>query len=244
MSLVRSYWEGTSLRLFLPRGYRGVIFAARQRLPLSDHWVHSHHTVPLSLRVQQKEVGKRSSIIFFSFSGLFRSLLVTFSDASLTFFVTFLPNSFCRTPIVGGWKSLAKPMVSMQVAFHENDGHHENDETTKTTQTATNKKLNTELMEITEITETTKTTGIRSAKHAFSRDWKNQDLPLGMKISSANEHFKRGTHQGLIFVQGGGILEVKIGNFKRDRSFQARLKISSGIVFCQVGPLGNKNNKK
>ena len=31
MSLVRSCWEGTSLRLFLPRGYRGVIFAARQR---------------------------------------------------------------------------------------------------------------------------------------------------------------------------------------------------------------------
>ena len=29
MSLVRSYWEGTSLKLFLPRGCRGVIFAAR-----------------------------------------------------------------------------------------------------------------------------------------------------------------------------------------------------------------------
>ena len=31
MSLVRNYWEGISLRLFLPRGYRGAIFAARQR---------------------------------------------------------------------------------------------------------------------------------------------------------------------------------------------------------------------
>ena len=31
LSLVRSYWEGTSLRLALPRGYCGVIFAARQR---------------------------------------------------------------------------------------------------------------------------------------------------------------------------------------------------------------------
>ena len=28
---MRSYWEGTSLRLFLPRGCCGVIFAARQR---------------------------------------------------------------------------------------------------------------------------------------------------------------------------------------------------------------------
>ena len=31
LSFVRTYWEGTSLRLFLPRGYCGVIFAARQR---------------------------------------------------------------------------------------------------------------------------------------------------------------------------------------------------------------------
>ena len=28
---MRSYWEGTSLRLFLLRGYCGVTFAARQR---------------------------------------------------------------------------------------------------------------------------------------------------------------------------------------------------------------------
>ena len=31
MNLVRSYWQGTSLRLFLPRGNRGANFAARQR---------------------------------------------------------------------------------------------------------------------------------------------------------------------------------------------------------------------
>ena len=28
--------------------------------------------------------------------------LVTFSDASVTFFITFLPNSFCRTPFAAG----------------------------------------------------------------------------------------------------------------------------------------------
>ena len=50
------------------------------------------------LRVPQKEVGKRSSITFFV-SG---TLLVTFSDASVTFFVTFLLNSFCRTPFAAG----------------------------------------------------------------------------------------------------------------------------------------------
>ena len=41
LSLEGSYWEGTSLRLFLPRGYCGVIYAARQRFtsigPLGSH---------------------------------------------------------------------------------------------------------------------------------------------------------------------------------------------------------------
>ena len=39
---MRSDWEGISLRLFLPRGYCGVIFAARQRFtsigPLGGQW--------------------------------------------------------------------------------------------------------------------------------------------------------------------------------------------------------------
>ena len=43
----------------------------------------------------QKEVGKRSSITF----SFFGAVLVTFSDTSVIFSVTFFPNSFCRTPL-------------------------------------------------------------------------------------------------------------------------------------------------
>ena len=43
-------------------------------------------------QVPQKEVGKGSSITFFSFG----HLLATFADASVTYFVTFLPDFFCR----------------------------------------------------------------------------------------------------------------------------------------------------
>ena len=50
------------------------------------------------LRVPQKEVGKRSSITLFRFRDSFGHFLVTFSDAP----VTFLPNSFCRTPFAAG----------------------------------------------------------------------------------------------------------------------------------------------
>ena len=50
----------------------------------------------------QRECGKRSSITFFRFRDAFGHFLVTFSDASVTFFVTFLPNSFCRTPFAAG----------------------------------------------------------------------------------------------------------------------------------------------
>ena len=53
-------------------------------------------------RVPQKEVGKRSSITCFRFWDSFGHFLVTFSDASVTFFVTVLPNSFCRTPFAAG----------------------------------------------------------------------------------------------------------------------------------------------
>ena len=52
-------------------------------------------------RVPQKECGKRSSITFFRFRDAFGHFSVTFSDAS----VTFLPNSFCRTPFAAGWIS-------------------------------------------------------------------------------------------------------------------------------------------
>ena len=57
-------------------------------------------------------------------------------------------------------------MVCMRVAFDENDGDHENDEATKTSQTATNKELSAE---ITETTEMTKTTGIEGANHGFPK---------------------------------------------------------------------------
>ena len=53
-------------------------------------------------RVPQKECGKRSSITFFRFRDAFGHFLVIFSAASVTFFVTFLPNSFCRTPFAAG----------------------------------------------------------------------------------------------------------------------------------------------
>ena len=51
-----------------------------------------------SFRVPQKEVGKRSSITFFRFRDTFG---LTFSDVSVNFFVTLLPDSFCRTPFAG-----------------------------------------------------------------------------------------------------------------------------------------------
>ena len=54
------------------------------------------------LRVPQKECGKRSSITFFRFRDAFGHFSVTFSDAFVTFFVTFLPDSFCRTPFAAG----------------------------------------------------------------------------------------------------------------------------------------------
>ena len=59
-----------------------------------------------NVRVPQKECGKRSSITFFRFRDAFGHFSVTFSDAFVTFFVTFLPDSFCRTPFAAGWKWL------------------------------------------------------------------------------------------------------------------------------------------
>ena len=52
-------------------------------------------------------------------------------------------------------------MVCMRVAFRENDS-----DTTKTTQTATNKELSAGLTETTEMTETT---GIQGANHGFPK---------------------------------------------------------------------------
>ena len=74
--------------------------------------------VPLYTRTspwpKRRSAGKRSSITFFLFSVTFRS---PFSDASVTFFVTFskllLLHSFA---------------VCRRVAFHENNGNRENDE--------------------------------------------------------------------------------------------------------------------
>ena len=55
----------------------------------------ANHTLAIPETGRQK-----GSIIFF----IFGQVLVTFSDASVTFFVTFLPNSFCRTPFAAGCK--------------------------------------------------------------------------------------------------------------------------------------------
>ena len=56
------------------------------------------------LSVPQKEAGKRSSITFFRFRDSFGHFLVTFSEASVTFFCHFfakllLPDSFCSRVI-------------------------------------------------------------------------------------------------------------------------------------------------
>ena len=58
----------------------------------------------LSFRTQGAAKGGRQKEFdhFFLFSGLFRSLFGHFSDASVTFFVTFLPDSFCQTPFAAG----------------------------------------------------------------------------------------------------------------------------------------------
>ena len=48
-----------------------------------------------ALRVPQKEVGQRELNHFFNVFG-------HFSDVSVTFFVTFVPNAFCRTPFAAG----------------------------------------------------------------------------------------------------------------------------------------------
>ena len=47
-------------------------------------------------------VGKRSSITFLHFWDFFGHFLVTFSDTSVTSFVTFFANSFCQTPFAAG----------------------------------------------------------------------------------------------------------------------------------------------
>ena len=53
-------------------------------------------------QVTQKQVGKRSLITFWVLGILSVNFLVTFSDASVTFFVPCLPNSSCRTPFAAG----------------------------------------------------------------------------------------------------------------------------------------------
>ena len=54
-------------------------------------------------RKRRSAKGVRS---LFCFRDSFGHFLVTFSDASVTFFVTFLPNSFCRTAFVAGWTTV------------------------------------------------------------------------------------------------------------------------------------------
>ena len=74
-----------------------------QTMRKSSATLNSPHRASHSqFRVPQKEVGKRSSITFFRFRDSFGHFSVTFSDAFVTFFVTFLPDSFCRTPFASG----------------------------------------------------------------------------------------------------------------------------------------------
>ena len=53
-------------------------------------------------RVLQKGGRQKEFDHFFRFRDAFGHFLLTFSDASGTFFVTFLPDSFCRTPFAAG----------------------------------------------------------------------------------------------------------------------------------------------
>ena len=55
-------------------------------------------------------------------------------------------------------------MVCVRVAFHENDGNHENDE--DDSDRATNKELSAGFAEITEMTKTTR---IQGANHGFPK---------------------------------------------------------------------------
>ena len=76
---------------------------------------------------------------------------------------------FCLTN-----SGISKPklMVCMRAAFHKkNDRNHENDETTNTTQTATNKEFSAGLAEITPTTEMTKPRGAWGAKHRFPKSY-------------------------------------------------------------------------
>ena len=65
----------------------------------------------------QKERCKGSSITCFVFGTLSVHFSVTFSDASVTFLVTFLPNSFCRTPFAAGVTKPFKGLIDALVAI-------------------------------------------------------------------------------------------------------------------------------
>ena len=58
---------------------------------------------PLSSQGAAEAVRQKEFDHFFHFRDAFGHFSVTFSDASVTFFVTFLPNSFCRTPFAARW---------------------------------------------------------------------------------------------------------------------------------------------
>ena len=96
---------------------------ARQRLERT-----SPKVLPLQRTSSQKGLGtpifagaEEWALTLFSLSGcrkrsaakgvrslfsVFGTLSVTFSDACVTFFVTFLPDFFCRTPFAAGWLSI------------------------------------------------------------------------------------------------------------------------------------------
>ena len=57
---------------------------------------------PLNLGCRKRSAAKGVRSLFFRFRDAFGHFSVIFSDASVAFFVTFLPNSFCRTPFAAG----------------------------------------------------------------------------------------------------------------------------------------------
>ena len=71
-------------------------------LPLQEGRKVSEDTILTNYQGAAKGVRQKEFDHLFRFRDAFGHFSVTFSDAFVTFFVTFLPDSFCRTPFAAG----------------------------------------------------------------------------------------------------------------------------------------------
>ena len=87
-------------------GHSKGLLQAPGTVPLQNLKVTSHERRRKLFTYQgaAKGVHQKEFDHFFRFRDSFGHFLVTFSDASVTFFAfaIFVPNSFCRTPFVAG----------------------------------------------------------------------------------------------------------------------------------------------